>query len=171
MMERDIVSRLERWTGQSVGSEQRAAKAMQGVIAPAVYGGKPRRILCYLDRQKLEVRGLSLMDVQETLLKQNVLIPAGNAKRGDLDFQIFTNALTDTVDEINLTPIRVDDGAPVLLRDVGQATDAGQIQSNAVRSQRSATPHKVRLGDAPDRDMVKLSYERKLFTDTIKLDA
>lgn len=80
MMERDIVSRLARWTGQSVGIEHRAAKAMQGVIAPAVYGGKLRRILCYLDRQKLEVRGLSLMDVQETLLKQNVLIPAGNAK-------------------------------------------------------------------------------------------
>lgn len=64
---------------------------MQGVIAPAVYGGKLRRILCSLNRQKLEVRGLSLMDVQETLLKQNVLIPAGNAKRGALDFQIFTN--------------------------------------------------------------------------------
>ncbi|MDA1050700.1 MAG: efflux RND transporter permease subunit [Planctomycetota bacterium] len=217
VMERDIMSRLERWTGQSVGIEHQEAKAMQGVcvvkdffredisneeamaqvtsfavsdmfylppgtvppmvmpfdptasvplclvtvsnplmtekelydiayyelrnqlqaiqgvIAPAVYGGKLRRILCYLDRQKLEARGLSLMDVQEALLKQNVLIPAGNAKMGDLDFQIFTNALTDTVDEINLTPIKIVDGAPVLLRDVGQATDAGQIQSNVVR--------------------------------------
>ncbi|HJN09589.1 MAG TPA: efflux RND transporter permease subunit [Pirellulaceae bacterium] len=217
MMERDIMSRLERWTGQSVGIEHQEAKAMpgvcvvkdffredisgdtamsqvtsyavsdmfylppgtippmvmpfdptasvplclvtvsnpqmsekelydiayyelrnqlqaiQGVIAPAVYGGKLRRILCYVERDKLEARGLSLVDVQKALLKENVLIPAGNAKMGDVDFQIFTNALTDTVDEINLTPIKVVNGAPVLLRDVGKATDAGQIQTNVVR--------------------------------------
>lgn len=217
VMERDIMSRLERWTGQSVGIEHQEAKAMpgvcivkdffredissdtamsqvtsyavsdmfylppgtippmvmpfdptasvplclvtvsnpqmnekelydiayyelrnqlqaiQGVIAPAVYGGKLRRILCYVERDKLEARGLSLVDVQKALLKENVLIPAGNAKMGDVDFQIFTNALTETVDEINLTPIKVVNGAPVLLRDVGQATDAGQIQTNVVR--------------------------------------
>jgi multidrug efflux pump subunit AcrB len=217
VMERDIMSRLERWTGQSVGIEHQEAKAMpgvcivkdffredissdtamsqvtsyavsdmfylppgtippmvmpfdptasvplclvtvsnpqmnekelydiayyelrnqlqgiQGVIAPAVYGGKLRRILCYLERDKLEARGLSLVDVQKALLKENVLIPAGNAKMGDIDFQIFTNALTDTVDEINLTPIKVVNGAPILLRDVGTATDAGQIQTNVVR--------------------------------------
>ncbi|MDP7301550.1 MAG: efflux RND transporter permease subunit, partial [Pirellulaceae bacterium] len=218
MMERDIMSRLERWTGQSVGIEHQEAKAMpgvcvvkdffredisgdtamsqvtsyavsdmfylppgtippmvmpfdptasvplclvtvsnpqmsekelydiayyelrnqlqaiQGVIAPAVYGGKLRRILCYVERDKLEARGLSLVDVQKALLKENVLIPAGNAKMGDVDFQIFTNALTDTVDEINLTPIKVVNGAPVLLRDVGKATDAGQIQTKVVRN-------------------------------------
>jgi len=31
VMERDIMSRLERWTGQSVGIEHQEAKAMQGV--------------------------------------------------------------------------------------------------------------------------------------------
>ena len=33
------------------------------------------------------------------------------------------------------------------------------------------TPRKIPLRDASDRDKVKLSYERKLFTDTIKLAA
>jgi multidrug efflux pump subunit AcrB len=217
VMERDIMSRLERWTGQSVGIEHQEAKAMlgvsivkdffredismdtamaqvtsyavsdmfylppgtvppmvmpfdptasvplclvsvsssemnekelydiayfelrnrlqaiSGVIAPAVYGGKLRRILAYVDRDKLEARGLSLLDVQRALKQQNVLIPAGNAKMGDLDFQIFTNALPDTVAELNETPIRMVDGAPVLMRDVGEVRDAGQIQSNVVR--------------------------------------
>ena len=217
VMERDIMSRLERWTGQSVGIEHQEAKAMpgvcivkdffredisndtamsqvtsyamsdmfylppgtvppmvmpfdptasvplclvtvsnpemtekelydiayfelrnqlqsiSGVIAPAVYGGRLRRILCYLDRDKLEARGLSLMDVHKALLDHNVLIPAGNAKMGEMDFQILTNALTETVDEINETPIRKVDGALVLLKDVGVAKDAGQIQSNIVR--------------------------------------
>lgn len=218
VMEQDIMSRLERWTGQSVGIEHQEGKAMlgvsvvkdffrddisietamaqvtsyavsdmyylppgtippmvmpfdptasvplclvsvsstelnekelydiayfglrnrlqavQGVIAPAVYGGKLRQILAYLDRDKLAARGLSLMDVQQALIKENVLIPAGNAKMGDSDFQILTNALPDTVDAINLTPIKVVEGQTVLLRDVGEVEDAGQIQSNIVRT-------------------------------------
>ncbi|MHC4402473.1 MAG: efflux RND transporter permease subunit [Planctomycetota bacterium] len=205
VMERDIMSRMQRWTGQSMGIEHQEAKAMlgvcvvkdffredvsldtamsqvtsyamsdlfylpagtippmvmpfdptasvplclvtvsnpqmndkelydlayfelrnrlqsiQGVIAPAVYGGKLRRILCYADREKLEARGLSLMDVQKALLSQNVLIPAGNAKMGDVDFQLFTNAIPESVDQLNGAPIKVVEGAPVLLGDVGQA--------------------------------------------------
>ena len=164
VMEKDIMSRLQRWTGQSVGIEHQEAKAMQsvcivkdffregitmdtamsqvsayamsdmfylppgtippmvmpfdptaavplclvvvsndqmneselydiayyelrnklqsiqGVIAPAVYGGKLRRILAYVDPLKLESYGLSVMDVQRALMQQNVLIPAGSIK-------------------------------------------------------------------------------------------
>jgi hypothetical protein len=40
-----------------------------------------------------------------------------------------------------------------------------------LRRERRATPEKIRLGDVHDRDPVKLSYERKLFTDIVKLSA
>jgi hypothetical protein len=36
---------------------------------------------------------------------------------------------------------------------------------------REETPRKIRLGEAKDRDPVKLTYERKLFTDTVKVCA
>jgi len=36
---------------------------------------------------------------------------------------------------------------------------------------RKQTPNKIPLGEASDRDPVKLSYERKLFTDTVKICA
>ena len=36
---------------------------------------------------------------------------------------------------------------------------------------RRETPRHIRLGDVSDRDAVKLSYERKLFSDTLKLSA
>jgi multidrug efflux pump subunit AcrB len=108
-------------------------QSIKGVIAPAVYGGRLRRILAYLEREKLESRGLSLMDVQQALVRENVMIPAGNAKMGDVDFQIFTNALPDTVDKINFTPIKIVNGAPVLIRDVGEVRDSGMIQTNVVR--------------------------------------
>jgi len=109
-------------------------QAIQGVIAPAVYGGKLRRILAYVDREKLEARGFSLMDVQRSLVEQNVLIPAGNAKMGDLDYQIFTNSIPKLVSDMNDTPLGIVDGAPVLMGHVGEVRDAGQIQTNIVRT-------------------------------------
>ncbi|MCH7631912.1 MAG: efflux RND transporter permease subunit [Planctomycetes bacterium] len=108
-------------------------QSIQGVIAPAVYGGKLRRILAYVDGKKLESYGLSLMDVQQALLRENVLIPAGNIKIGKRDFQILTDALPDTVDLLNNTPIKVVNGEPVLMRHVGHVENASQIQSNIVR--------------------------------------
>ena len=217
VMERDIMSRLERWTGQSVGIEHQEAKAMlgvsvvkdffregisletamsqvtsyavsdmfylppgtippmvmpfdptaslplclvsvssptmnekelydiayfelrnrlqsiQGVIAPAVYGGKLRRILAYVKRGQLEARGLSPMDVVRALKQQSVFIPAGNMKVGDFDYQIFANSMPRHVEELNDMPIAVRQGAPIMIRDVAEVKDSSQIQTNVVR--------------------------------------
>ncbi len=217
VMERDIMSRLERWTGQSVGIEHQEARAMlgvsivkdffredisletamsqatsyavsdmfylppgtippmlmpfdptasvplclvtvssdtmtekelydvayyelrnrlqaiQGVIAPAVYGGKLRRILAYVDREKLAARGLSPTDVVNALHEQSVFVPAGNMKAGDTDFQIFANAMPEKVAEFDDIPIAVRDGRTVFMRDVAKVQDASQVQSNIVR--------------------------------------
>ncbi|MFP6618894.1 MAG: efflux RND transporter permease subunit [Pirellulaceae bacterium] len=109
-------------------------QSIQGVIAPAVYGGKLRRILAYVEREKLEALGLSLMDVQRSLLKQNVLIPAGSIKIGDQDLQIFTNAIPEKIEELNYTPIKMSkNGQPVLMRDIGEVRNSSQIQTNIVR--------------------------------------
>ncbi len=108
-------------------------QSIRGVIAPAVYGGRLRRILAYLDREKLVAHGLSLVDVQRALLRHNVLIPAGNAKLGDMDYQIFTNAIPSEVELLNDIPIKVEGDRIVRLRDVGEARDSAQIQTNIVR--------------------------------------
>lgn len=108
-------------------------QAISGVIAPAVYGGVLRRILTYVDRDKLESRGLSPMDVVAALKSSNLMIPTGNAKFGVIDYQINSNAMFEKVKEMNDIPIKVDQGAPVFLRDVAEAQDSYQIQTNIVR--------------------------------------
>ena len=45
------------------------------------------------------------------------------------------------------------------------------METDRLRAERKETPQKIPLREASDRDKVKLSYERKLFTDTIKLSA
>ena len=103
-----------------------------GVIAPAVYGGRIRRILVYLDPNKLQARALSSLDVVESLRKNNLVIPVGNAKIGNLDYQITSNAMVRDVREINNFPIKIQNGAPVFVRDVGEVQDTFAIQTNVV---------------------------------------
>lgn len=106
---------------------------IKGVIAPAVYGGKIRRILVYLDPIKMIARNLSPMDVVEALKNFNVMIPAGSAKIGKFDYQINVNGMVPTVEEINDFPIKVgQSGAPILVRDIGHAEDSFAIQTNVV---------------------------------------
>ncbi|MBW1905761.1 MAG: efflux RND transporter permease subunit, partial [Deltaproteobacteria bacterium] len=108
-------------------------QSIPGVIAPAVYGGKLRRILAYVDRNKLEARGLSPMDVVRALNKQSVFVPAGNMKAGETDYQIFANAMPAKVAELNDMPIATHNGSVVFMRDVASVQDSSQIQSNIVR--------------------------------------
>ncbi|MDI6759321.1 MAG: efflux RND transporter permease subunit, partial [Candidatus Brocadiaceae bacterium] len=107
-------------------------QGIPGVIAPAVYGGKIRRILVYVDRDKLETRGLSPMDVVNAVQAHNVFIPTGNAKIGGYDYMINANAMVKNVEEINDFPVKIVDGAPVFVKDVARAEDSHQIQTNVV---------------------------------------
>jgi multidrug efflux pump subunit AcrB len=106
---------------------------ISGVIAPAVYGGRLRRIYAYADRHKLMARNLSLMDVVEALREQNVFIPTGNAKIGDYDYQVESNGMVEKVQDMADIPIRMVDGRPILLKDVAEIKDSFAIQTNLVR--------------------------------------
>ncbi len=105
-----------------------------GASVPPPFGGKYRQIMVYVDREALEARGLTLMNVVHALNDSNLIIPAGDAKIADTDYFIYTNSMIDDLDEINDVPVKIGDGsAPVLVRDVGHAEDAAQIQQNVVR--------------------------------------
>src|SRR5437870_5032525 len=54
-----------------------------GVVAPAVFGGKLRRIYGELDPQELHARNLSFRDVQRSMAQGSPMIPPGRLKLGD----------------------------------------------------------------------------------------
>lgn len=108
-------------------------QSITGVIAPAVYGGKLRRILAYVDRDRLQARNLDPLDVINAMRASNVLVPTGSAKLGDLEYQVNANAMVEQVPDFNGIPIKVDGGAPIFVRDVATVKDAAQIQTNVVR--------------------------------------
>jgi multidrug efflux pump subunit AcrB len=108
-----------------------------GVIAPAVFGGKLRRIYIYLDRIKLQAYGLSLMDVQTAIKRNNLMIPTGNAKIGGIDYMVDMENMVHAVEELNDIVVQVHNGRPVYVKDVGEVKDTAAIQTNVVRIARA----------------------------------
>ncbi len=104
-----------------------------GASVPQPFGGKYRQIMVYVDPLKLEAHQLSVMDVVRAVNDSNLILPAGDVKVGPFDYNLYTNSQLDTVDEINQLPLKMVDGSPVLVGDVGQAKDGSQIQTSIVR--------------------------------------
>jgi multidrug efflux pump subunit AcrB len=104
-----------------------------GANAPVVFGGKVRAVLAYLDPLKLQARGLSPVDVMGALDRYNVFLPTGDAKFGDLDYAIDSNAMYKAVERMRDIPLRVQPGKVDFLSDVAEPRDAHFIQTNVVR--------------------------------------
>ena len=69
--------------------------AINGAVAPVVYGGKIRAVMAYLDRQKMQARGLSPVDVMNAIDNYNLFLPTGDAKFGTMDYALDSNSMYD----------------------------------------------------------------------------
>jgi multidrug efflux pump subunit AcrB len=104
-----------------------------GASVPQPYGGRYRQIMVYVDPVKLEAHQMSVMDVVDSLNKSNLILPAGDVRIGMKDYNIYANSQVPVVDEINDLPLKTVGNASVMVADIGQAKDGGQLQTNIVR--------------------------------------
>jgi multidrug efflux pump subunit AcrB len=69
----------------------------------------------------------------DSLNKSNLILPAGDVRIGMKDYNIYANSQVPVVDEINDLPLKTVGNASVMVGDIGQAKDSGQLQTNIVR--------------------------------------
>jgi multidrug efflux pump subunit AcrB len=106
---------------------------IEGLSAPAPFGGVQRQVMVNLNPEQLYANGLSPQDVVGTLLSSNVIMPAGTVKIGNKEYDVLLNGSPQRVQELNRLPIRMVDGAPVFVGDVAPVTDSHAVQTNIVR--------------------------------------
>jgi multidrug efflux pump subunit AcrB len=107
---------------------------VQGASVLLPNGGKPKQIMVDLDPNKLAGKGLSGNDVVNTLLAQNVIIPAGSAKIGSREYDVRLNSSPEAVATLNDLPIKTTpDGTTVYIRDVAFVHEGAAVQQNVVR--------------------------------------
>src|SRR5205814_9784644 len=104
-----------------------------GVAIPFPYGGKIRVISVDLDMQELQARGLSPADVVNAVNTQNLILPSGTAKLGEIEYTVKMNASPDAISGLNDLPVRTQGGATTYIRDVAQVRDGFSPQTNVVR--------------------------------------
>src|ERR1700716_767189 len=90
-----------------------------GITLPTPAGGKYRQIMVDIDPSKLLAKGLTPLDVVNAVNTQNLTLPSGTAKIDDKQYTIETNAMPQTIGELNAIPIKYSNGATVFLRDIG----------------------------------------------------
>src|SRR5262249_44459465 len=78
---------------------------VQGAQVPPRPGGKVRGVMVDIDPDALYAKGLSASDISTALGLQNVILPAGTAKIGPIEYNIRTNASPDVVDALNDVPV------------------------------------------------------------------
>jgi multidrug efflux pump subunit AcrB len=104
-----------------------------GVTLPTPAGGKYRQIMVDIDPDKLLSRGLTPLDILNAVNTQNLTLPSGTAKIGDIQYTVRTNATPATINDLNQMPVKFANGATILLKDVAQVRDGSLVQQNVVR--------------------------------------
>ena len=106
---------------------------VKGASVPQPFGGTYRQIQVYVDPTKLEAYELSLMDVVTAVNNSNLILPAGDVRIGNRDYNIYANSQVSTPNDANQIPLKSVGLGSVLVADIGKAEDAGAIQTNIVR--------------------------------------
>jgi len=129
-----------------------------GAEMPYPYGGKQRQVNVSLNTAELQAKGLSPSDVVTAIGNQNIILPAGTAKIGQLEYDVDLNSSPFTIAELNDLPIKLSaNNTPIYVRDVATVSDGFAPQTNIVRlnGARGTLINVLKHGDASTLSIVK----------------
>jgi multidrug efflux pump subunit AcrB len=129
---------------------------VQGASVPPPFGGKQRQINVDLDPDAMYAKQVSAVDVSNAVNLQSLILPAGDVKIGDREYQVRLNSSPEILSEMNNLPIKTVNGATVYLKDVANVRDGFAVQTNIVRTNgtRGALMTIMRNGKASTLDIV-----------------
>ncbi len=110
-----------------------ALATVSGATMPWPYGGRQRQVQIDLDPDALRARGLSGNDVTDAIAAQNLILPSGVEKIGDLEYFVELNANPKRIEDLNNVPVTTRNGSLVYIRDVAHVRDGSPPQTNIAR--------------------------------------
>jgi CzcA family heavy metal efflux pump len=129
---------------------------VQGASMPFPYGGLQRQIQVDLDPEALRAKGLSGADVNAALASQNLILPAGTQKIGQLEYFVQLNANAATIQDLNDIPVTTRNGSVIYVHDVAHVRDGYPPQTNMVRrdGHRAVLLSVLKTGGASTLDII-----------------
>lgn len=113
-----------------------ALRQLPGVGTVQLMGGLERQINIWINKEKLQGYGFSVIDIQNALQKENVTQPVGSIKSGLTDYLVRLPGEFASPEEINLVILGKRDAKFVYLKDVTRIEDSFKEQLMQVRLNR-----------------------------------
>jgi HAE1 family hydrophobic/amphiphilic exporter-1 len=142
-----------------------------GVGAINVRGGIHREIRVNLERDRLRAAGLTALDVERALERENLTLPAGDVKSGYDDLYVRALGEYTSVPQIGRTVIKNVAGKPVRVSGVAQVEDGHEdvgylVEMNGVPAitlgiQKQSGANTVEVARAIRREAQRINRERK----------
>jgi multidrug efflux pump subunit AcrB len=105
---------------------------VQGAGIPYPFGGKTPQVMFDLNTAALQSRGLTGLDVANSLAAQNLITPVGTEKIGDYEYTVNLNSAPSKIADLGDLPIKNVGGAMVYMHDVAQVHNGSAVQTNIV---------------------------------------
>jgi HAE1 family hydrophobic/amphiphilic exporter-1 len=158
----------------------RRFEQIPGVGAISVWGGVHRQIRVELDRERLRATGLTALDVEQAVARDNVTLPTGTVKSGFDDLYVRTLGEYSSLEEIAQTVVAAPGGRPVRVRDLGEVRDAYEdvgylVEMNGVPAinlgiQKQSGGNTVEVARAVRREAERINAERDDIHLTVVVD-
>src|SRR6202047_2951149 len=139
-----------------------ALATVPGATMPWPYGGLQRQVQIDLEPDALAARGLSGNDVTNAIAAQNLILPSGVQKIGDLEYFVELNANPKRIEDLNNVPVTTRNGSVIYVRDVAHVRDGYPPQTNIARrdGHRAVLQSILKTGSTSTLDVIRGIKER-----------
>lgn len=108
-------------------------KRVNGVGTVQAFGGPVRQILVQIDAKKLEAYNITAQQIGQVVQAENLNLPSGAIKMGDMEFNLRVPAEFTNVQEISNLVVSQSGGRLVYLKDVANVVDSLKDRTINVR--------------------------------------
>ncbi len=103
-------------------------KSVPDVVDVNIFGGPTREYQVQVDPGKLVSYGLALSQVEQALANNNTNAGGGFIQRGEQALNVRAVGLMQTGDDVAATVVKVSNGTPVRVRDLGTVVQAPKVR-------------------------------------------
>jgi hydrophobic/amphiphilic exporter-1 (mainly G- bacteria), HAE1 family len=112
----------------------RSIQTINGVGQVTIAGSRAREIHIIVDIEKLNSYGLSIAQVRDAVVAENVEIPGGAVEQGKGQLLLRTMGRVDAMDDFNNIVVATKDDTPIRVADIGTAEDSFERPTSSVWS-------------------------------------
>ncbi|MBK7242709.1 MAG: efflux RND transporter permease subunit [Saprospiraceae bacterium] len=144
-------------------------QTIPGVSSIMIWGEKKYAMRIWMDPVKLNAFGLTVQDIQEALIKENIEMPAGKISGNTSELSVRTFGRLQTEEDFNQLIIKNLGGSEIRIKDIGEAV-LGPENEETVLKESGVPMIGMALSPQPGANYVAISDEFYKRYEQIKKD-